>query len=102
MSLLGINHTIEQINTTPNSLPAQRTTKTLIEDEYIIDHSPVTKDSALSDRNWLYNTQAKDRGPELIADTSSLQELEDFIDSVYYYNAKVKDTPNPTVTVAPN
>ena len=92
VSVLDTNCVIKQTNTTSDSL-IQTAIKMSVEGEHIVGNGRVFADMAPLTHNCSYNTQAKDMGFESIADTSSLEELEDFIDSAYYI-ANVAATPN--------
>ena len=91
-SILDTNCVIKQTNTISGS-SLQVTTKISAANSHIIDNNLVTKDSASLIYNWSCNTHVKDIEFNLIADNSTLEELEDFIDSAYYI-VNVAATPN--------
>jgi hypothetical protein len=97
VSVLDTNGVIKQTNSISDS-PSQTTTKISIESERIIDNSPAIKDSASLTHNWSCNTYVKDMEFRSIANTSTLEELEYFIDSAYYI-ANVNATPNSAQAV---
>ena len=77
---------LQQTNTFLNSSP-QATKEISAENKPVIDESPLTNVSVPLTYDHSRNVRAKDMGIKPIADTSALEELEDFIDSAYYvYN----------------
>ena len=82
-SVLETNFAFKQTNTFLNSSP-QTTSETSAGSERVIDKSRLTKVSVPLTYDHSCNAHAKDFGIEPIADTSTLEELEDFIDSAYY------------------